>query len=118
MKFKVSLLLYSRQFGTLVGLLVLSLVLWVLTPYFMTLSNLLNIAEQTAVIAIVVFGMTFVIITAGIDMSVVSVLALYGVIMVCELHSGVLLHGALVSGWGAGLFCGRLYCLIGARGLF
>src|SRR5437867_2903316 len=116
MKFKVSLLLYSRQFGTLVGLLVLSLVLWVLTPYFMTLSNLLNIAEQTAVIAIVAVGMTFVIITAGIDLSVGSVLALSGVIMASALHAGVPLPAALLTGPGAGLFCGLLNGLLVAQG--
>ena len=116
MKFKVSLLLYSRQFGTLVGLLVLSLVLWVLTPYFTTLSNLLNIAEQTAVIAIVAVGMTFVIITAGIDLSVGSVLALSGVIMASALHAGVPLPAALLTGPGAGLFCGLLNGLLVAQG--
>jgi len=116
MNFKVSLLLYSRQFGTLVGLLVLSLVLWVLTPYFMTLSNLLNIAEQTAVIAIVAVGMTFVIITAGIDLSVGSVLALSGVIMASALHAGVPLPAALLTGPGAGLFCGLLNGLLVAQG--
>jgi len=116
MNFKVSLLLYSRQFGTLVGLLVLSLVLWVLTPYFMTLSNLLNIAEQTAVIAIVAVGMTFVIITAGIDLSVGSVLALSGVIMASALHAGVPLPAAMLTGPGAGLFCGLLNGLLVAQG--
>ncbi|PYV44734.1 MAG: ribose ABC transporter permease [Acidobacteria bacterium] len=116
MKFRVSLLLYSRQFGTLVGLLALSTVLWLLTPYFLTLSNLLNIAEQTAIIAIVAVGMTFVIITAGIDLSVGSVLALSGVIMASALHAGVPLPASLLAGSGAGLFCGLLNGLLVAQG--
>ena len=37
---------YGRQLGTLAGLLVLVVVLWALTPHFLTVSNLLNIAEQ------------------------------------------------------------------------
>jgi ribose transport system permease protein len=108
MKFKASLLLYSRQFGTVVGLLVLSITLWALTPYFLTLSNLLNIVEQTAIIAIVAVGMTFVIITAGIDLSVGSVLALSGVIMANALHAGVPLPAALLAGSSTGLSCGLL----------
>src|SRR3989454_2721829 len=82
------LLHHARQLGTLSGLLVLGLVLWVLTPHFLTLSNLLNVAEQATIIAIVAVGMTFVILTAGIDLSVGSVLAFAGVVMASALHAG------------------------------
>lgn len=116
MRFEPSLLLHSRQLGTLVGLLVLSFILWALTPYFLTLSNLLNITEQTAIIAIVAVGMTFVIITAGIDLSVGSVLALSGVTMASALHAGVPLPAALLVGAGTGMFCGLLNGLLIAQG--
>ena len=68
----------ARQFGTLLGLVALCLVLWILTPHFLTVSNLLNVLEQSAINAIVAAGMTFVIISGGIDLSVGSVLALVG----------------------------------------
>ena len=42
----------------------LGVVLWILTPHFLTVSNLLNIAEQTSINAIVA-GMTFVILSAA-----------------------------------------------------
>lgn len=45
---------------------------------FLTTSNLLNIALQTSIVAIVAIGMTFTILTAGIDLSVGSVMALSG----------------------------------------
>lgn len=45
---------------------------------FLTASNLVNIALQTSIIAIVAIGMTFTILTAGIDLSVGSVMALSG----------------------------------------
>ena len=61
---------YGRQFGTLIGLFVLCLIFWILTPHFLTLANLLNIAQQTSINAIIAVGMTFVIISAGIDLSV------------------------------------------------
>ena len=69
----------ARQFGTVIGLLVLCAVLWALTPHFLTVSNLLNIAQQTSINAIVAVGMTFVIISGGIDLSVGSIVALSGV---------------------------------------
>jgi len=97
---------YARQLGTLSGLLGLVLVLWALTPHFLTVSNLLNVAEQAAIIAVVAVGMTFVIITGGIDLSVGSVLAFAGVVMASALHAGAPVPLALAVALGTGLFCG------------
>jgi ribose transport system permease protein len=97
---------YGRQLGTLAGLLVMGVVLWVLTPHFLTVSNLLNIAEQATIIAIIAVGMTFVIITGGIDLSVGSVLAVSGVVMASALQQEMLLPIALLIGLGVGGFCG------------
>ena len=58
---------HGRQLGTLIGLIVLIVVLWILSPFFLTISNLLNVAQQTSINAIIAVGMTFVIISAGID---------------------------------------------------
>ena len=112
MKIRELLIRYGRQFGTLAGLIALSIVLWILTPHFLTVSNLLNIAQQTTLVAIIAVGMTFVIITAGIDLSVGSVLALAGVVMASLLQKGVPLVIALLAGLGAGLFCGLLNGLL------
>jgi ribose transport system permease protein len=97
---------YARQLGTLSGLLGLCVALWALTPHFLTVSNLLNVAEQAAIIAIVAVGMTFVIITGGIDLSVGSVLAFAGVVMASALHGGAPVPLALAVALGTGLFCG------------
>ena len=56
-------------------------VLWILTPHFLTVSNLLNVVEQTSINAIVAVGMTFVILSGGIDLSVGSIVALAGVVL-------------------------------------
>lgn len=112
MQIKAFLALHGRQFGTLFGLLVLVVVLWILTPYFLTVSNLLNIAEQTAIIAIIAAGMTFVIITAGIDLSVGSVLAFSGVVMASLMQAGVPLPIALLAGPLVGFGCGALNGLL------
>nr|WP_156812970.1 ABC transporter permease [Corynebacterium caspium] len=53
--------------------------MFIATPNFLTTSNLLNVGVQAAVTAILAFGMTYVIVTAGIDLSVGSVAALSSV---------------------------------------
>jgi ribose transport system permease protein len=103
---------YGRQLGTLSGLLGLIVVLWILTPHFLTVSNLLNVAQQATIIAIIAVGMTFVIITGGIDLSVGSVLAFAGVVMASALQSGVPLPPALLIGLGVGLLSGVINGLL------
>lgn len=103
---------YGRQFGTLLGLIALVFILWILTPYFLTVSNLLNIAQQTAINAIIAVGMTFVIITAGIDLSVGSILAFSGVVLASVLHTGLPIPIAIVIGLVIGLLCGLLNGLL------
>jgi ribose/xylose/arabinose/galactoside ABC-type transport system permease subunit len=102
----------ARQFGTVIGLAVLCAVLWMLTPYFLTVSNLLNVAEQTSINAIVAIGMTYVIISGGIDLSVGSIIALSGVALGISLKAeqpiGAALAAALVVGLAAGLVNGAL----------
>lgn len=95
-----------RQFGTLIGLLALCAILWALSPFFLTVSNLLNIAEQTSINAIVAVGMTFVILSGGIDLSVGSLVALAGVVLGTSLASDHPIVLALLLALGAGLVAG------------
>jgi len=67
-----------RRYSVALILLAISLVFAVTSPNFLEPSNLLNIGLQTSIIAIVAIGMTFTILTAGIDLSVGSVMALSG----------------------------------------
>jgi ribose transport system permease protein len=99
-------LIAARQFGTVIGLAALCVVLWILTPYFLTVSNLLNIAEQTSINAIVAVGMTFVILSGGIDLSVGSIVALSGVVLGTALQGGQPIPVALLLGLLVGLACG------------
>jgi ribose transport system permease protein len=102
----------ARQFGTLIGLLVLSAVLWALTPHFLTIANMLNVAQQTSINAIVAVGMTYVILSGGIDLSVGSIVALSGVVLGTLLQAdqplAVALLGALAVGTACGLVNGLL----------
>jgi ribose transport system permease protein len=103
---------YARQFGTLLGLLALVIVLWLSTPHFLTFSNLLNVAQQTSINAIIAVGMTFVIISAGIDLSVGSVMAFSGVVLASALQAGMPLALAIATGVGVGFFCGLVNGLL------
>ena len=117
MKSNHFLFLPGRQLGTLFGLVGLCLILWILSPYFLTLSNLLNIVEQSSVISIIAVGMTFVIIAAGIDLSVGSILAFSGVIMASLLQMDLPLLVALSMGLVVGSLCGFLNGVLVSKGL-
>jgi ribose transport system permease protein len=96
----------ARQFGTLIGLLGLSAVLWALTPHFLTVANMLNVVQQTSINAIVAVGMTFVILSGGIDLSVGSIVALSGVVLGTALQAGQPLPIALLLAATVGAGCG------------
>ena len=66
--------------GALLGLVALVVLLSLASSRFLTGANLLNVGIQASVIAILAFGMTFVIITAGIDLSVGSIAALAAIV--------------------------------------
>ena len=66
--------------------LLIAVVLSLLSPYFLKTANLLNLLDQSVVVGIVAIGMTFVILTGGIDLSVGSVAGLTGVILGLALH--------------------------------
>ena len=92
----------GREVGTLLGLVALSLLLSALTPHFLTVSNLLNVMEQTSINAVIAVGMTYVIISGGIDLSVGSLLALSGVLLASGLVAGLPPAVAILLGLAAG----------------
>jgi len=95
-----------RQLGTLAGLVALSALLWMLTPHFLTISNLLNVLEQTSINAVIAVGMTFVIISGGIDLSVGSIVALSGVVLGSALRADVPIAAAIGAALAVGVACG------------
>ncbi len=96
--------------------LLIAFALSLLSPYFLKTANLLNLLDQSVVVGIVAIGMTFVILTGGIDLSVGSVAGLTGVILGLALqHFNIPLSIALavISGAGIGLFSGFLIAYFG-----
>jgi ribose/xylose/arabinose/galactoside ABC-type transport system permease subunit len=106
----------ARRFGTLIGLILLGGVLSMLTPYFLTVSNLLNIAEQTSINAIVAVGMTFVILSGGIDLSVGSIVALSGVVLGMALRDEQPVALAIFIALAVGVLCGQINGILIDRG--
>jgi ribose/xylose/arabinose/galactoside ABC-type transport system permease subunit len=104
--------LRARRYGTVIGLAVLGTVLWALTPHFLTVSNLLNVAQQSSINAIVAAGMTFVIISGGIDLSVGSIVALSGVALGAMLQAGQPIPIAIAGSLGVGILCGLINGLL------
>ena len=77
---RVSLGTISQTLGSLASLIILSLLLWSQQEVFMTSNNWLNIARQASFNAILGIGMTFVILTGGVDLSVGSIVAVSSVV--------------------------------------
>ncbi|MGY6549143.1 MAG: ABC transporter permease [Roseinatronobacter sp.] len=71
---------YVQKYGILIALLLVCMVLSVLSEFFLTQRNILNVLRQASINGILAIGMTFVILTRGIDLSVGSVVALAGVV--------------------------------------
>ena len=71
---------FAQRFGIVIALVVLCVALSIFNEYFLTTRNILNVLRQTSINGILAIGMTYVILTRGIDLSVGSVVALAGVI--------------------------------------
>jgi putative xylitol transport system permease protein len=69
-----------KSYGIITAFIVLCVVLSIVSDYFLELQNILNILRQTSINGILAIGMTFVILTRGIDLSVGSVAALAGIV--------------------------------------
>lgn len=76
------------KFQSIIGLVAFSIVISMMNDRFLTSSNILNILRQTSINSIIAAGMTFVIITGGIDLSVGSTLALSGAVAAFLIGSG------------------------------
>ncbi|MDH2926071.1 ribose ABC transporter permease [Lonepinella koalarum] len=108
-----------RDMGTLVGLIIIFAVFSFLSPVFFTTPNLLNILQQSSLNAIIALGMTLVIITAGIDLSVGPTAAISAVVGASLMVAGVpvplAILGALLVGVLTGLFNGVLIAYAGLQ---
>jgi ribose transport system permease protein len=92
-------------FATLVALFV---GLAIASPHFLTGPNLSTVIRQTTVINIMALGMTLIIISGGIDLSVGSILAFGGFMGTLAMQKGYAIPVAIAIGIAAGMMCGLL----------
>ncbi|SKB02612.1 ABC transporter permease [Sporosarcina newyorkensis] len=89
-----------NKFGPLFGLIGLSSILAILSPSFLQIDNLTNIARQSSINALLALGMLLPILTAGIDLSVGSILAV-----------SIVMAGLVSVTWGMPPLIGLIVCL-------
>ncbi|MCV9962243.1 ABC transporter permease [Pararhizobium sp. BT-229] len=116
--------LIIQEYGIFLAFLLLAFILSLSNEYFLTPGNISNVLLQTSINGVLAIGMTFVILTRGIDLSVGSVVALAGIISASfattSATAGIAggpypFYVALAIGILVGLACGALVGLIVSR---
>lgn len=97
---------FLSKFGALIGLVLLCVYLSLATDNFLTVDNIMNIARQSSINALLAIGLLLPILTAGIDLSVGSILAL-----------SIMMMGIVNINMGLNPFVGIVVCLAVGAGL-
>jgi ribose transport system permease protein len=113
----LSRLLANQTFWVVIAVILACLFLSFATDSFATSKNLFNITRNVTFVAIVALGMTFVIITGGIDLSVGSVLCLCSMVLAVTMHAGYSIEigilATIVTALAIGAFNGVLIAYVG-----
>lgn len=96
----------AREVNVLLALLVVSALISLASPYFLTTNNLMGVARAFSLTAIMSIGMVMVIITGGIDLSVGSVMGLSSLVTALMFAAGMPSGIAIAAGLGVGLVFG------------
>lgn len=107
---------FLKKMGPLLGLALIIIVLSVITTDFLTVSNIFNVLRQISINALIAFGMTFVILTGGIDLSVGSILALSSALTAGLMAGGMDTTLAVLIGLLAGAAMGAINGVIISKG--
>jgi ribose transport system permease protein len=113
--FGLSLRKIWNQLGMLIVLVAICIILAIFAPNFTDTGNILNILKQSSVNGILAAGMTLVILTGGIDLSVGSTIALSGVVSVLLSKQGINPYIAMMVGIAVGCFAGWINGFLTAR---
>lgn len=105
-----------QKIAPFIGLILIMVIITILNPDFLSVSNLMNVLRQVSINALIAFGMTFVILTGGIDLSVGSTLALTGAVTAGMMASGIDPIFAMLLGLLLGAVLGAVNGIIIAKG--
>lgn len=106
----------NQNLGTILALIILMVFVSILNPTFLQANNLMNLMRQLIINGFIALGMTFVILTGGIDLSVGSTLALTSAIFAGLLQNGVNTGLAILITVGLGLVLGLINGLLITKG--
>lgn len=106
----------NQNLGTIAALIILIVFVSVLNPAFLQVNNLLNLMRQLIINGFIALGMTFVILTGGIDLSVGSTLAFTSAIFAGLLQNGMNTGLAIVITLALGLALGLINGLLITKG--
>lgn len=95
---KKNISFYLQKHSSLIIFIFFVLTMSMVSRDFFTIGNLLNVLRQVSINGLIAFGMTLIILTAGIDLSVGSILAFSGAMIAIMVHSGVPSFIALILG--------------------
>ena len=107
---------FLEKYGIVLVLVVICVILSVLSPVFLTIPNLTNVIRQISINGLLAIGMTFIILTGGIDLSVGSQVALTGALVAGFLTAGWPIALAIVAGLLIGCLLGFVNGFIVAKG--
>ncbi|XJZ27053.1 ABC transporter permease [Bacillota bacterium Lsc_1132] len=105
-----------QKLGPLIGLILIIVILSIVSSNFLTLDNVFNVLRQVSINALIAFGMTFIILTGGIDLSVGSILALSSAITAGMLARGMDPILAMLIGLASGGVMGAINGLFITKG--
>lgn len=126
---------WIETYSLIIVVIVLGTILSIATPTFFTSTNLINVLRQVSINGILAIGMTFVVLTGGIDLSVGSIVAFSGIVaagMLRDLELGLLatiiivifiatllgaINGYFIAYWNAAPFVVTLAMMTIARGM-
>lgn len=133
-KERINILTAINKYRVFLILVFICIVASILSDAFFTVSNLMNVARQVSITAIIAAGMTIVILIAGIDLSVGSILAFAGAVTAGALSASVplplalllalavglafgVVNGFFITRWGVPAFIATLAIMVIGRGM-
>jgi putative xylitol transport system permease protein/inositol transport system permease protein len=106
---KITTRQFFEKFATLIGLLLVILIFSILKPKFLDINNIFNLLRQASINGLLALGMTFVVLTGGIDLSVGSILGAAGIFSALVAQNQALpWFIAVLVGLGVGLLLGSI----------
>ncbi|MGC4019034.1 MAG: ABC transporter permease [Muricomes sp.] len=106
---------FSENLGIIAALIVISVIVAIMSPVFLSVDNALSVGRQISTNAVLTLGMGMVIITGGIDLSVGAVVALTGTLCVGFINQGIPVPVSVILCVGIGVLVGFLNGIIIAK---